>query len=144
MPGAQAWGFPERECFNVLTPDEQSVFDTAVQTLLVKYEQEDGPKRREDDGERRYVEITSITAPAGCEPEVLHMTLTQAIEGWSRNIMAYLDGKSKITWRIRPEADGQPNVFFLDVMNPDFSFKPFKPIYRPRTQYRVYSRLVAV
>lgn len=60
------------------------------------------------------------------------MTLDHAIAEWLRNMTAYLQGKRRITWRIRPEADGREDVFFLDVMSPDFSFKPFKPIYRVR------------
>lgn len=128
----------------MLSADEQSVFDAAVEGLLGKYAQKDGPKSRYDREGQEYVEVCSWNTPPGAEPEVLHMTLTQAIEAWSRNMMAYLDGKSKITWRIRPEADGQPNVFFLDVLNPEFSFNPYKPLYVARTQYRIYSRLMAV
>lgn len=109
----------------MITAIEQAAFDAAFTVLLARYEQEDGAKTRATDDGREYIIVRSFTAPEGHPPEVLHTTLTQAIDAWSRNIMAYLEGRSKITWRIRPEVDDPHQA---DGSGP---------------QYRVYSRLVA-
>lgn len=126
-----------------ITAAQQTQFDNWVAGLFAQYEQEDGPKARSAEDGRLYVEITAHGAPSGVMPPILFLDLSEALKSWERNMRAYLADKTKIVWRVRPEICGQDNVFTLDVMNPDFSFFPFKPIYQTHRRYSVYACLAA-
>lgn len=124
-----------------ISAEEKVVFDAAVKSLLEGVECEDGPSQAISPNGQPYVQIKSHGSADGDEPDIYHMTLRSAIDDWSRRMKAYLVGKRKIWWRIRPEFDSQPSIFLLDWANPEST--PSHPKYYARKQYKIYARLMA-
>ena len=127
----------------MLTPEEQSAFDAAMQEVTAGLEQEDGPKQMMAPNDKPYVLVRNWTVDEGAYPEVHHMTLAAAIEAWTKNFKAYVGDKRKVIWRIRPEADCAANLFKLDYFS-DPEKAPARPVYKRLTQYKIYSRLMAI
>ena len=108
-------------------------FDERVRDLLLAYTQETGPARATTEAGDRYVEITNVLNGDTLTP-VWHMSFDAVWTAWSGQMLAYLEGKTHIVWRIKPEID-QQTVYDVVWLGEEKL--------RPATRFKIYARLFA-
>lgn len=109
-------------------------YQRALAELLSPYSQLDGRPQATTGSGERYVEIKSHRdVPA----EVFFLTLDAAYNAWRLNFLEYMDGKSSIIWRVRPEMDYRGQYYMPTWEQP----APVEPSLRPFMRYQIYARL---
>lgn len=123
-----------------LTKDEQAFFDGRVAALISPYKCSIGPKEAYDDERNIYVEFRASPGPLSEMRNTIFLTIESAVESWERQMREYLVGKTKIVWRIPPEADCSRHFYAREWSTWD---KPGLPPLRSFRDFVVYARLFA-